>query len=62
LSHRTLPVLSPLDFPQVQADHEALDAARVELGISDNDRLSTSQVHAYLRRAWQIKLDQAVKP
>ena len=60
MAQSTLAVLSSLDFPQVPADREALDAAKLELGISDGDRLSTSQVHAYLRRAWQIKLDQGV--
>ena len=55
-----LTALSPLDFPQVPADRAALDTARVELGISDGDRLSTPQVRAYLKLAYQIKLDQGV--
>jgi hypothetical protein len=62
VAQSTLAALSSLDFPQVLADREALDTAKLELGISDGALLSTSQVHAYLRRAWQIKLDQAVKP
>jgi hypothetical protein len=58
MSQSTLAVLPPLSFPQVVADRAALDAARLELGISDGDRLSTLQVRAYLQRAQQIKLDR----
>jgi hypothetical protein len=60
MAQSTLAVLSSLDFPQVQADCEALDAARLKLGITDGDRLSTSQVRAYLQLAYQIKLDEEV--
>ena len=55
MAQSTLAVLSPHDFPQVLADQAALDAAKLELGISDGDRLSTPQVRAYLQRALQIK-------
>lgn len=61
MSHPNLSVFSPSSFPQVLADREALDSARQELGIQDGDRLSTSQVREYLRRAHQIKLDHQVE-
>lgn len=58
MSQSTLPVLPHPSFPQVLADLEALDAARLELGIAQGDRLSTSQVRAYLQRAHAIKLER----